>query len=201
MKKIIISLFVAMTLLTSCSNGDVKSIYEYNQHRYEPVNNWFMVDETGVEVRFTDDDGKNYNGIINNNSDNFIYTDDKSFLSSMLLHNTEDKLPSIDEKGSIEKILIDFYDDDKKDFVIDETKLDSFINDCKKYDRDNCKIKHSDKWDSLGTINVYYKNCNAYQFYGHLLKVNEKLALYKLLDKSSGEIDEYLLLSMNNLEN
>lgn len=195
MKKLnIFLLIITIFLIFSACDTDSSVTLTYNNNEYSPTNCWYLIDDTHKPIEaFINNKKKAAN----------LYTDsDGKFISAeigfgeILFHQKSDVLPSFEMPSSVEKIVIDFYDNNITDIILQENAA-QLIEDIKKYDN---KKQKNDKIINLGTVDVYYRDYPAYYFAGHIIKTPDgKLGFYKLTANDRGKIDEYILLSNQSI--
>jgi len=187
MKRLFIILIILLTVLTACEAEDVEYKLIYNDSEYSSVYHWYMIDDSGmdVDVHTTTNTKIRKGQLYNDNEERFISFD------STMWHKDDDELPSYEQEERIQKIVIDFYDESEDIIIDNKNDIHGIVLDINSYQENKTKDPNI---ESLGTIDIYYEDYPAYQFFGHLTQNEEgQYGFYILTEDSSGLISEYAL--------
>lgn len=190
----IITIVPILSMLFGSLTGD--GFVTYNNEIYEPIYYWNMDDDAlrkDIQVSI-DGEKKMYSAVLYTEAgDQFI---DVTYYN-LLYHKTNTTLPSYEHREKIEKIVVNYIGNTSNQIVLGPKAIDSLIADIKSYDQKKQKIK---KFGSLGTVDIYYLDYPAHYFCGYIIKTSEdKWGFCRLKEGVSGKIDEYILLTNQNL--
>lgn len=194
--KWVLSFVILVLLLTSCNTADMDSSSRafYNGHAYEPIYNWFIIDENSSDIT-VEINGKNRNAkLYPDKNERFISVELE--LNDVLYHNCQDILPTVSNESLIEKIEINFFTNKKKEVYVNDALFNALLDLINNYNdslNDNSKIINT-----LGTVDVYFYDYPAYLNVGYIVEGAEnQIAYHNNSQQDYGAISGYQIISFD----
>ncbi len=158
-------------------------IVVYNDVIYESVDYWFPLSkyERPIDVQDYEEPNWTMKGYLyDDNKELFLYAD------NLFFHRSDEALPYYQSAESIEKIVIRNAGNDGEDIVMNGADVSAFITQISDYEETEEEL---DIKESVGIVEVYYKDYPACQWIGELICVkNGSLAFY-MYDEVTGQAE------------
>lgn len=154
--------FAFSVVLCGCSNEQQALMVDYSGDSYVSVSNWYPIDEKyeSITVKL---EGKDYNACLYSLSGQNVIKVEGDLAGEIYFVSENVQLPDYKQADIVEKIVIDEFSG-KETTAKDKNEILEWI------DIISTAPPRSSKDEVIGSINIYYKDFPAFQYYGNLCK-------------------------------